>query len=214
LPGRVRKKGSARPLSLLILENPWTSRVDDRTSVVPFLEGALSDFNVTLYSRPFYRLPELRLWLRDFRGSTPCRRRRALYIAAHGHRGRLAGLPDGSAAINFVTLTRALQSVGAVDGVFLGCCHIGSPANAMRLLRPRRRTGLCRWVAGYRYEVDWLDSTLVDVIFWRNLLEDPRRDPWAAAIATYQHFPRARDFGFAVFTRHGCDSWRDSLGHM
>src|SRR5262245_58248288 len=101
----------SRPLSLLILENPWSPQVDDRTSVVPFLEAALSDFNVTLYTRPFYRHPELRLWLRNFRVSTPRRYRRILYLAAHGHRGRLGGLPDGSAAINFVTLARALQAV-------------------------------------------------------------------------------------------------------
>ena len=215
MPGtrRVRKNARPpiRPLSLLILENPWTRDVADRTSVLPFMEAALADFDVVVHARPFYRLPELRVWLRNFQRTAPRRGRRALYIAAHGHRGRLAGLPDGSGAINFAMLVRSLRAVGGVDGVFLGCCLLGNPANAVRLLQPRRRVGLCRWVAGYRHEIDWLDSTLVDVTFWRCLLEDPRRNPWAAARATYRHFPRARNLGFAVFTRAGRDGWRDSL---
>ncbi len=80
----------------------------------------------------------------------------------------VAGLPDGSASINFATFARALDAVGRIDGVYLGCCLIESPANAARLLRSGRHVAVGRWVAGYRQEIDWLDSMLVDVVFWRS----------------------------------------------
>ena len=116
--------------------------------------------------------------------------------------------------MNFQTFSTMLKRIGGIDGVHLGCCRIGSQRNVHLLLRPdrrRRRAVPCRWVAGYRENIDWLDSMFVDLLFWRFLLQDPRRDPWRAVMKTYRRFPHARDQGFAVFGNGPRGMLRDSL---
>jgi hypothetical protein len=75
----------------------------------------------------------------------------------------------------------------------------------------RRRKKPCRWVAGYRTYIDWFDSMIVDMLFWRALLLDPKHNPWAAVKKTYREFPKARDLGFGVLTNGRAGHVHDSL---
>jgi hypothetical protein len=93
-------------LSLLVLENPWNDSVADAVSVAPFVRWA---WDVKTYSRPFYRGDELQIWLEDFARSRHGIGRRLIYVAAHGSRGRLGGLPDGSGAMNFASFVSILN---------------------------------------------------------------------------------------------------------
>ena len=137
-------------LSLLVLENPWESDVADRLSVVPFVEGFVHwARDMETFVRPFFRKDELRLWLEDFGRRRRGISRRLVYVASHGNRKRLGGLPTptGRGSINFSTFTRVVREVGRIEGIHLGCCYIGNPSNAERLLRPdnrRRRAVPCR----------------------------------------------------------------------
>ena len=201
-------------LSLLVLENPWNESVADAISVAPFVEGfSRWAWNVKTYSRPFYRGDELRIWLEDFARPRQGIGRRLIYVAAHGSRGRLGGLPDGTGAMNFASFVAALKRVGGVEGVHLGCCEVGNPGNMARLLKRDRRLRKtpCRWVAGYRKYVDWLDSMIVDLLFWRALLMDPKHNAWAAARKTYREFPKARKLGFGVVMTGRAGRLRDTL---
>ncbi len=169
-------------LNLLVLENPWNDSVSDGISFAPFVEGfAKWAADAVTFTRPFYGKEELRIWLEDFTRRRRGIGRRVVYVAGHGTAGRLGGLPDESQAMNFQTFSTMLKRTGGIDGVHLGCCQIGNHRNVDLLLRPdrRRRWAVpCRWVAGYRENIDWLDSMFVDLLFWRFLLQDPRRDPW------------------------------------
>jgi hypothetical protein len=203
-------------LSLLVLENPWTDSVADDISVAPFVQGFEKwAANLTTYVRQFYRLDELQMWLADFARRRPGVRRRVVYLASHGTPGRFGGLPDGSGQTNFRNLCRVVKSVGGFEGLHLGCCNLGSRANADGLLRPdrrRRKAVPCKWVAGYREDnIGWLDSMVVDLVFWSFLLADKKHDAWSAALKTYTFTPRARKLGFAVFRNGPGGRLLDSL---
>jgi len=201
-------------LSLLVLENPWNDSVADAISVGPFVEGfSRWARDVRTYSRPFFRGDELQIWLDDFARPRHGIGRRLIYVAAHGSPGRLGGLPDGSGAMNFASLVTVLRRVGGIEGIHLGCCEVGNPRNMARLLKRdrRRRTKPFRWVAGYREYIDWLDSMIVDMLFWRALLVDPKHDAWAAVRKTYREFPKARKLGFGVVMNGRGGRLHDSL---
>jgi len=192
------------PLTILVLENPWASSAFDGLSAVPFVEGLAkySDGSIRVLTKPFYQAQELGHWLKDFRRRKPGVGQRILYVAAHGTRGRVGGLPNGTKAINFHVFNSLLRSAGHVDGVHLGCCDFGNWDNAERILRPdtrRKHSVPCRWVAGYDRYVDWFQSMLVDLIFWRELLRDPRHDAWRACLRTYKQYPKSHEIGFSVF---------------
>lgn len=188
--------------------------LSDGISVAPFVEGFMRwSLDVTMYVRYFYR-NELGVWLKDFSRRRRGVGRRVVYIASHGTRGRLGGLPDGSAAVNFQTFLQMLRQTPGLDGVHLGCCCLGNSKNAALLLhadRRRRPRVACRWVAGYGGDIDWFDSMLIDLSFWRFVLMDPTHDAWEAAIKTYRHFPRAKEMGFSVFMNGRGGRVRDSL---
>ena len=192
------------PLALLVLENAWTSDAFDGLSVLPFVEG-LARYSydaVRIFAKPFYRKEELGLWLEDFRRRKRGVSQRIVYVAAHGTPGRVGGLPDGRGAINFETFHDLLRSAGRIDGVHLGCCDFGNRENVDRLLRPDRRRAHsvpCRWVTGYDSAIDWFDSMLIDLVFWRHLLGNSHHDAWKAGLKTYGHYPRSLELGFTVF---------------
>jgi hypothetical protein len=192
------------PLTILVLENPWSANAFDALPVLPFVEG-LAKYSpdlVRVLAKPFYHAQELGHWLADFRRPKRGIGQRIVYIASHGTRGRIGGLPDGTGAINFNTFHSLLRSAGHIDGVHLGCCDFGNMKNAERLLRPDRRRARhvpCRWVAGYDKNIDWFQATLVDLVFWRELLRNTDHNPWKACRKTYKEYPRSRQLGFRVF---------------
>lgn len=202
-------------LSLLVLENPWYESLADSLSVVPFVEGFTRWApDVSMYVRPFYRAAEFQTWLSDFARKRRGIGRRVVYVASHGTTGRVGGLPDGSGAFNFGTLLAILKQTTALDGIHLGCCSFGNRRNAERLLRPdrrRRRAVPLHWVAGYNRDIDWLDSMLVDLAFWKFLLTDPAHDAWRAVERTYRYLPDSRKMGFAVFKNGPGGRLLDSL---
>jgi len=191
------------PLTLLVLENPWTNEVYDRLSVLPFVEGlARYNSSIRVISKPFYQMDELGYWLANFHHPKRGVGQRIVYIAADATSGRLGGLPDGTREVNFQSFHRLLRRAGRIDGVHLGCCDFGNRENAARILRPDRRRAPsipCRWVAGYDQSIDWFDSMLVDLVFWRQLLRDPRHDAWKACLRTYKQHPQSLKLGFKVF---------------
>jgi hypothetical protein len=68
-------------------------------------------------------------------------------------------------------------------------------------------------MAGYSMDVPWLDSTIVDVLFWRELWKDG--DPWEAALRTYTAYSKAVELGFSVFRMRGKKSkLQSSLEHF
>ena len=87
-------------------------------------------------------------------------RPKLLYVAAHGTKGRIATLKEW---INGKTIANALLSAKNIRYVHFGSCLFGSDANLKYLLK---RAKHLKWAAGYAETVDWVDSTLFDIMLW------------------------------------------------
>jgi hypothetical protein len=93
-----------------------------------------------------------------------------VYLATHGNENEIAGLDD--ATISRVKLRNAIEAANAkkqIRGLFLGTCLAGNHSMAKFLLDPC--TNL-EWVAGYGLEVDWIDGSAIDMIFFSRLAEE------------------------------------------
>jgi hypothetical protein len=97
-----------------------------------------------------------------------------VYLAAHGD-------PDGKGLQGFhddgisrTVIRNALQSAPTARrrGVFFGACSFGTEANAKYILSSCNAVD---WIAGYQTEADWLDSTVLDLLFLKHYLYPSQR---------------------------------------
>ena len=133
-------------------------------------------------------------------------RRKILYIASHGSPKSLHTLADDP--ITRTQLRNALLK-SKIRGIVFGSCLFGNRDNAEFLLEEHN----IDWVAGYNRTVDWLASTICDILFFRMLLDGwfrmTRKREKAVGISTvqeavqclYRAFPVAGELGFNVFYR-------------
>ena len=83
-----------------------------------------------------------------------------LYIAAHGSAKGISGAGDN--VVRHDVLGRMLSDLRAdrLYGVYMGCCEIG-----VRVEELINNSGLT-WLAGYTCDVDWVSSSVMDLLFW------------------------------------------------
>lgn len=86
---------------------------------------------------------------------------RHLYIAAHGDNTSIYGAGTQN-KISRAVLSHILEKVRPrqLRGLFFGSCKFGLQTEALMA-----RTGIA-WIAGYTKEIDWIHSTLMDLLFW------------------------------------------------
>lgn len=92
-----------------------------------------------------------------------------VYLATHGDEKSFAGVGDVS--ISRTELRNAFAAANGkrqMKGLFLGTCLAGNHDMAEFMLD--KSSGL-DWVAGYREEVDWIDGSAIDMIFFSRLAE-------------------------------------------
>lgn len=87
-----------------------------------------------------------------------------LYFACHGEDQRLFPVADKK-GIDPEALVGALSQAkeGAVSFVHFGCCEIVDAAQRRACHQPIMEATNARWVSGYTTEVDWLQSTFLDL---------------------------------------------------
>lgn len=90
-----------------------------------------------------------------------------LYLACHGDEdGRLA--LHGGERVSRTHLANVLARCGpALKGVFLGACFSGRQDLATFVLD---RCPNIKWIAGYSEEIDYVDSTALDMMFFNKWL--------------------------------------------
>lgn len=147
---------------------------------------------------------------------------RALYIAAHG-------MKEGIQASNgnlidkrliFRTLTRRLaDETGSLDGVHFGACRSLDERHAFNLLRRHGEgePGLW-WVAGYSKSIDWIDSSVVDMFFWQQYLNDEEGTAMERIHRCAQAIRRlmpgaAKKMGFEIYVRGNRGRVKDLLAN-
>nr|CAD6609754.1 hypothetical protein RTCK_02212 [Rhizobium sp. TCK] len=92
-----------------------------------------------------------------------------LYLAMHGNEGGL--VPHNGETLSAVVLRNLLVKAGSrrasLRGLHLGCCEFGTAETASKLFD---RDIAPTWVAGYGARVDWLQSSILDMLFLTTLI--------------------------------------------
>ena len=145
---------------ILVLECPWSDRIDEPKTVRPFIEGWAHLCEFPFSYRMYYDSATLSHWIRTFVMDD---RLTVCYIAGHGKGGRLTGLLKN---INLPSLANVVRnnpkgSGRPGKGILFGACDIGSSLEDF--LNQCGRS--IQWVAGYNKTVPWMESTVCDLLF-------------------------------------------------
>lgn len=193
-------KQTPRPC-FLVLEAYWSDKLTARDSVQPFLKG-LCDLNRwELHYRTFDSGNDLVLWIHQFNQLRRPGQEKIVYVAGHGSKGVIATVEE---RIPLRSLVAALLPAKNLVGLHLGACSVGQPRFLQELIK---KTAL-RWVAAYDREVPWLESTMLDLLFWSwiyagapRVRRSRRLTPEAAAHELYGRYNYSRDMGFHLVFR-------------
>jgi hypothetical protein len=150
--------------ALAVLEGKWSPKTNIS---VKSLFDLLSDLNFVSQHEYLYEMFCDDASLENIVGRMGrARDVKFLYVGAHGTKGSLQA---SGGNITRTRLRNILGSLGAssIEGVFLGSCLFGKPENAEFLLSPPKGASApIKWLAGYTTEVDWIDSSVMDMLFW------------------------------------------------
>ena len=145
--------------SILVLESPWDNSSVESTSVWPFVSEFARARCIRAYHQAFLDKSSFIHWVESY-NNEKLAKPKLLYIAAHGNGGRVSGLKK---TINKKTIISVIQKSENIDFVHFGSCLFGSEQNLHDLLLAAKHI---KWAAGYDKEVDWVDSTLFDILLW------------------------------------------------
>jgi hypothetical protein len=149
--------------SILVLESPWDSSSVVSKSVWPFVSEFAKVKNIQAYHQVFNDRSSFIHWVEQFNRedlNTP----KLLYIASHGENGRISGLQK---KINKETIISTLYKANNIKYVQFGSCFFGNKQNLTELLETAEHL---KWAAGYEETIDWVDSTLFDLMFWGRIV--------------------------------------------
>lgn len=150
--------------TLVVRESPWTENGQLQPwSMRPFIEGLAELYNARLVYRTFTTARELRRLL-SHEAIDGSQGRVIVYLACHGHGGRLAIGRDSDGA-NLAPIADDLRL--GVECVWLGACDLG----ASRALTKFLERGGAVWAGGYLCAVDWDASLLLDLSVLQGLLQ-------------------------------------------
>lgn len=147
--------------SLLVLEGSWEQKISKSYSVWPFIsEFTNQNGNFKAYHKVFSDKNSFESWVSAFNKETAIEKPKLLYIASHGSQGRVN-------QINRQTIINLLKSCKNISYVHFGSCDFGSENNLTQIMDEVKHL---KWVAGYETEIDWLQSTLYDLLFWNSIM--------------------------------------------
>lgn len=144
--------------SILVLESSWDSKWVQSTSVSPFVSEFAKVIEIESYHQVFTDKQSFCHWIERFNKQKTVSKPKLLYIAAHAESGRILGLHK---KINFETIIKKLKTSKNIHYLHFGSCSIGNEDNLTLLLDKVKHI---KWVAGYNKSVDWIDSTIFDIM--------------------------------------------------
>jgi hypothetical protein len=99
-----------------------------------------------------------------------------VYIAAHGNNNGISG--SNGEIVSATKIKNSIKSLsnnkGRLHSIYFGCCLFGSNGNLQDLLFSGNRL---KWVAGYTTPIDFVDSTILDTLFWSKYISSQARTP-------------------------------------
>lgn len=133
-----------------------------------------------------------------------------IYIGAHGDKDGIHGFHDEGISRTLIRNAFNVEGGTTNRGVYFGSCNFGNKSTAEFILPECPRVA---WIAGYQTSVDWVDSSALDLFFFRHFLFPnpgrgnpmPRTTRDRLAYATTRinadMAPLAKRLGFHVFVR-------------
>lgn len=161
--------------SILVLESPWDTGSVKSTSVWPFVSEFAKIAKLDAYHQVFSDRASFIHWISCYNKEN-LHSPKLLYVAAHGIEGRIAGLRRD---INGQTIIGALKKAKGIKYAHFGSCLFGSEDNLAALLNSAKHM---QWAAGYDKTIDWIDSTVLDILLWRRIAF---RDDTSTALKTH-----------------------------
>jgi hypothetical protein len=164
---RAPRAGVAR---FAVLESRWARR--SALSVKPAFDLVLAAQGLPADTYE-YEMVASRAALREAAiRITRSERAQVLYLACHGNRrGEL--VLHGGEVVSRDFLARTVALCGpSLRGLYLGACFAGRKAMAQAMFE---QSPNLRWVMGYSREIDFIDSTALDMMFFRRWMDSPDR---------------------------------------
>lgn len=187
---------SDKEFDLMVLESLWDSELSSKKSVKPFFDGLSEVCGIKYVYHTVYDDDDMYYFIK--KSKSLCSN---YYIATHGSRTCLNTI--NNKIIDRETVHDIFKNLGGKDiGIFFGSCNFINEETAKEMLDS---TKAC-WVAGYNKKVDWFDSTVIDLAFWRYYLkgdEDIENTQWEVAKLIYQNYPLSISLKFSLFDYEG-----------
>lgn len=133
-----------------------------------------------------------------------------IYVAAHGDKNEIHGFHDEGITRAVIKNAFNHEKGDTKRGVYFGSCSFVHRSTAEFILPECSRVS---WIAGYHTSVDWIDSSALDLCFFRHFLfpspgrgirmptTPTRRVTYAADRILADMGPLAKRLGFHVFVR-------------
>jgi hypothetical protein len=92
-----------------------------------------------------------------------------IYVAGHGSENAVVGSNGDTISKTIIknTISEAAEYSGRLDSLYFGCCLFGSIEMLQELISAGTRI---RWIAGYEKEIDFIDSSSFDWLFWNRYI--------------------------------------------
>lgn len=92
-----------------------------------------------------------------------------IYLGTHGDENSIQGAPGQNIpSREFRKQLCAANTKRQIKGLFLGTCSTGNLEVAKYLFAEKTNLD---WIAGYRKDVDWIEGSAIDMVFFHKLME-------------------------------------------
>jgi hypothetical protein len=195
----------AKKAPVVILEGTWWNHQEVPMLLPYFNALAVSHSEIDISHRTIRCVDDIEYYV----SKIPKNAGALLYFACHGEHQKLFPVADKK-GIDQVALVNALKAKeGAVSFVHFSCCEIVEPSKRRSHHKRILDATGARWVSGYTTEVDWLQSTFLDLALVAEVFvpdfqaRDGRTAPLkrsgAQFVKNYEQL--ARSLGFSALSR-------------
>jgi hypothetical protein len=145
--------------TIFVLESSWDDKNPlENSSVWPFVSEFAKQRRINAYYQVFTDRKSFCHWVNEF--NKKANSASLLYIASHGGTGVLYGVNGG---IKRTSIINAIKKARNLKYVHFGSCLFGNRDNLESILKKSKHI---QWAAGYNKSVDWITSTLFDILLW------------------------------------------------
>jgi hypothetical protein len=163
--------------TVVVLEHIWNNDAVSHNkdiSVLPYIDGICRFNDYELFYGKYIDGTGFNAWIEHFKNILRDKERRiVIYLAGHGSNRTFGGKNLDTLLLKVWESANHLN----VEGCILGGCFIGQNEDDMKFWMTESNL---TWIMGYKYEIDWLSSTFLDMSIISSALstrQDHLNDP-------------------------------------